>query len=280
MEARARRELEILPEGYTELFDSAMEVWRADDRVRAVWLGGAFGRGAGDRAADLDFIVAVRDEDHGSFAAAWHEWLATITPTLLARPIPPPGSFYSLTPGCLRMDVVVERVSDLPATTFRRRMAVLDRDGLDALVPAPADRGPSREAIASLIEEFLRQAVNFPTVVHRDDPLLGVVAITGQHQMLYRLYVEANRPMPDMGLKQWSVKLTPAQRRVLEDLPLPVCEREAVRSAWRSSVSTFIREARPIAARHGVEWPEALEQGLRDWLQRELGMDLCAQAED
>jgi hypothetical protein len=94
-------------------------------------------------------------------------------------------SFYSLTPSCLRMDVVVEPVSTLPSTAFRRRVVVVDRDGLDALVPALADPGPDPKVIAFLVEEFLRQAVNFPAVIHRNDPLSGVVAITGQRQMLY-----------------------------------------------------------------------------------------------
>src|SRR5215471_9277602 len=227
MEEGVRGDLRVLPDGYLELFDRAIEVCRSDDRVRAVWLGGAFGRGAGDRAADLDLILAVRDSDHDPFASEWREWLAGITPTLVARPIPPQGSFYSLTPTCLRLDVVVERASDVPSTGFRRRTVVFDRDGLDTRVPPPEDARPNPETIAWLIEEFLRQAVNYPAVVHRDDPLLGVVAITGQHQMLYHLYVEANRPMPDMGLKQWSAKLRPAQREVLEGLPLPACEQEA-----------------------------------------------------
>lgn len=269
-----RRALEVLPEGYLALFDRAVQVWQEDDRVRAVWLGGAFGRRAGDRAADLDFIISVRDSDFETFAASWQDWLAEITPTLVARPIPPPGSFYSLTPNCLRMDVVVEPVTGLPSTSFRRRIVVLDRDGLDAQVPDPVDPGPNSKVIAFLIEEFLRQAVNFPTVIHRNDPLLGMVAVTGHRQMLYDLYVEANKPMPAMGPKQWSVKLTPDQRRVLEALPLPACELQALKQAWVTSVTTFIREARPIAEGNSVDWPVALEHALRDWLQRELRIDL------
>jgi hypothetical protein len=80
--------------------------------------------------------------------------------------------------------------------------------------------------------------------------------------------------MPAMGPKQWSVKLTPDQRRVLESLPLPVCEPGAVKEAWATSVAPFVREARPMAERNSVARPAALEGALRDWLQRELGIEL------
>jgi hypothetical protein len=53
-----------------------------------------------------------------SSTGCWREWLATITPTLLAQELPfARGSFYSTTTGCERLDVVSEPVSKVANVT-------------------------------------------------------------------------------------------------------------------------------------------------------------------
>jgi hypothetical protein len=73
------------------------------------------------RRSDLDLSVAVRDADFEEFAGQWRDWLAAITPTVVARPIGP-GSFYCLTPTGERLDVISCSVSTVPdtPTTLRR----------------------------------------------------------------------------------------------------------------------------------------------------------------
>src|SRR5690606_30329226 len=119
--------LDVLPTGYRQLFDRLLAVCRADERIRGVWLTGSLARGVADAGSDLDVVVAVRDADVAGFAEHWREWLAGIIPTVLARPLPfAPGSFFSLTPECLRLDVVVEAVSAVPDSNIRFRSVVLD----------------------------------------------------------------------------------------------------------------------------------------------------------
>jgi hypothetical protein len=252
------------------LYDRAIEVFAADDRVRAVWLHGACGRGAADAGSDLDLSVAVRDADFDAFADEWRDWLAAITPTVVARPIGP-GSFYCLTPTCERLDVISSRVSAVPdtGTTLRRRVAVLDKDNLDALVPAPDDPGPDPDRIAWLIEETLRIQANWPVVHVRQDWLLGQAGVQSMHLMLYELFTEANKPMPGMGPKQWSTKLTAPQRTILASLPIPTADQAAVDHAREVAIAVFLREARPIAAATAVPWPTALETAVRDYLATE-----------
>jgi hypothetical protein len=267
--------LTALPAAYGPLFDRALAVLGADERVRAIWLAGALGRGAADAASDLDLAIAVRDEDFEAFAGEWREWLASISPTLVARELPGrPGSFYALTPACERFDVVTERVTELGTGTSGARLPVLDPDGLHARLPAPAGRPPSPARIAWLIEECLRQAANFPTVTVRDDWLLGVVAVQEVHLLLYQLFVESNQPLQPMGPKQWSTKLTPEQRAVLAALPVPQPRPESVLPAREAAQRAFIEQARPIADRCGVPWPEELEAAVRDFLRRELDLPL------
>ncbi|HYW24605.1 MAG TPA: hypothetical protein VE953_10595 [Terriglobales bacterium] len=273
-EVRRPEGLAALPAAYGPLFDRAVAVLGADERVRGIWVAGALGRGGADAASDLDLAIAVRDEDFDAFAGGWREWLAAITPALVARELPGRrGSFYALTPTCERFDVVTERVSDLGSVPGAR-LPVLDRDGLHAQLPAPAPRHPDPAQIADLIEECLRQAANFPTVTVRDDWLLGVVAVQEVHLLLYRLYVESNQPVPPMGAKQWSAKLTPQQRAVLTALPVPQPRRESVLAARAAATRVFIEQARPIAERCGAGWPAELEAAVRDYLRRELGLPL------
>ncbi|HEU4947917.1 MAG TPA: hypothetical protein VFT31_12250 [Kribbella sp.] len=262
------RELAALPEGYGPLFERAVAVFEADDRVRGMWLHGAIARGAADGGSDLDISIAVADQRFEEFCGAWEVWLSAITPTLTARPIGP-GSFYALTPTCERFDVIAEQVSQWEATPLSRRLVVFDKDGLDAAIPAPLDPHPDQGTISFLIEETLRQAANFPVVLVRQDWLLGVIAVQQVQLFLYQLFAEANKPAPPTGPKQWSSKLTPEQRQVLESLPVAAPDEQSVKAAREATFMVFFRNAPRIAERCGVTWPSDLEWAVRAYLERE-----------
>src|SRR5215510_5479309 len=160
----------VFPPGYRSLLTSARERFERDDRVRGMWLHGAIARGALDSGSDLDIDIAVRDDEFEAYASGWAEWLSEITPTVSAVAIPGmPGSFYALTPTCERVDVITERVSAIPTSSLTRRLTVFDRDGLTDLVPEPVDPPPDRRLMRHYIDETLRQAANFNTVVVRRD---------------------------------------------------------------------------------------------------------------
>jgi hypothetical protein len=257
--------LAALPPAYGPLFSRASALFAADDRVRAMWVHGAMAREAADAGSDLDVSLAVRDSDFGSFAAEWRTWLAQITPTLTASKITD-GSFYALTTTCERFDVISEPVSKLPGTAIKRRILVFDKDDLDQLIPPPADPPPSAATIAYAIEETLRQAANFPAVIVRMDWLLGVVAVQQVQSFLYQLFAESNKPMPPSGPKQWSSKLTPRQRRLLEALPVAAPTEASVKDARWAAFTLFFEEAPAIALSNGVPWPDELEAGVRAYL--------------
>lgn len=268
--------LDPLPAGYHTLFARLLAVVEPDARIRAMWLSGSLARGVADAGSDLDVILAVRDDDFADFAASWREWLTGVTPTLIARPLPhAAGCFYSTTPECLRLDVVTEPVAGLPDTPHRRRLVVLDRDDLDAAVPDPAPMpGPDRERMTFLVEEFLRQLAMFPAVVlARGDLLCGTVGVQQAQTMLYQLFVEANQPQPPMGVKQWSAKLTPDQRAVLEALPGPSPQLALLVAAMRATVAAWRTAGRSTLEAHGVAWPVELDRAAVDYFDSELGDD-------
>ncbi|MFI5314988.1 MAG: nucleotidyltransferase domain-containing protein [Myxococcota bacterium] len=268
--------LDVLPPGYRALFDRAAAVLASDSRVRALWVSGSLARGDADPHSDLDLLAAVADADFDAFAAGWLERLAEITPTVLARPIPfLPGSFYSLTPTCERLDVVIEKVSRVPASFFRTRQVVFDRDGLDAQVPAPAPpAGPDRAKVETAIEEPLRYLALLPAVLGRGELLLAQEGYGHMRRRISEVFLEANAPLPTTGVKHWRDKLLPEQYAVLEALPWPAANREALIAANVEIARALLRHARPVAEKLGVAWPEALERAVRAHLLRELGIEI------
>jgi hypothetical protein len=275
--ATAAEALAPLPAGYLQLYEKVLGAARADDRIRALWLGGSLGRGVADAGSDLDIVLAVADVSFAGFAAGWRDWLAAVTPTVLARELPRlPGSWYSLTPDCLRLDVVTERAGAASPAQLGGRLLVLDKDGTaagPAEVPAPGP-GPDPARIAGITEEFLRQQANFaPAVVDRSDWLLGVVAVHTVQLQLYELFVASNQPLPPMGIKQWSARLTAAQRRVLGQLPAPAADHDSVIAAMRSAAAAFRRAAAEIHAASGIAWPERLDAAVRAYQHGALGWD-------
>jgi Nucleotidyltransferase domain len=272
----AEEALRPLPAGYRELYEKVLRAASADDRVRALWLSGSLARGVADAGSDLDIIIAVGSDDFAGFTAGWREWLTAITPTVLARELPRlPGSWHCLTPECLRLDIVTER-SGSPTPVLRTRLLILDKDGTAAAPDDEPDPGPGPDParIAGLTEEFLRQQAIFPAaVVGRNDWLLGVDAVQNVHLMLYELFVAANQPLPPMGLKQWSAKLTAGQRRVLTELRLPAAGRDSVIDAMRAAAWAYRQAAAGIHAANGVEWPGELDAAVTRYQQATLGWD-------
>jgi hypothetical protein len=257
----------VLPAGYRVLLGNARRILEADERVRGMWLHGAIARGALDASSDLDVDIAVSDESFDEFTSRWVEWLADITPSVSAVPIPGmPGSFYALTPTCERLDVISERVSAIPTSTLTRRLAVFDRDGLSALVPEPADPLPDAQLMRAYIEEMLRQAANFLTVIVRNDWLLGVVAVHQMHQYLYLLFSESNKPQPPTGPKQWSFKLSDRHRALLEALPVPQPDLASIIEARQAALALLLSEGRTVADQHDVDWPEELADAVLRYL--------------
>lgn len=279
--------LRPLPAGYHRLAARVVAAAEGDARIRALWLSGSLGRGVADAGSDLDVVVALEPAAFDDFAATWRDWLAGITPTLLARDLPRlPGSFYSVTAECLRLDVVAERAGTASAGALALRLLILDKDGRAGLTAAataaataqaaPAARAatpvPDPAKLAELTEEFLRQLTIFPAaVVAREDWLLGVVGVQHIQMLLYQLFVESNQPLPPMGVKQWSAKLTTGQRAVCAGLPSPAASREAVLTAMRAAAAAFRQAARDILAARQIPWPAGFDQAVRRYWLAELG---------
>jgi len=206
-----------VPPGYSGILDRSIETFGADQRVRAAWVHGSVARGEADEVSDLDVIVAVADDELPDFAAGWRERLEQITPTVMARPsFGTSGSWLAVTPTAQRFDLWVESVSRVATSPVSDRHLLFDRDGVaDRVPPRPPTPPTSPEKMQALARQFHAAA----SVARVADELLMVQVIWTLRWILYTAYVESNRPLPALGLKQWSAKLTDAQQETFAGLP-------------------------------------------------------------
>jgi hypothetical protein len=242
-----------LEPGYDALLARVVETLEADQRVRALWLAGSVGRGVADAGSDLDLVVTVSSVDPFADPAVWG-----VLEPVVTTPIPGlPGCFAFTTQEGLRVDVVLETPAGLAESPYTRRVRVFDRDGLEPPEPREASDGPDVERMQAIVTELHRQAAIFPAaVVARGDWLLGQVAVHNYGLMLYDLFVEANRPLPAVGLKQWTRKLTEPQREVLAGLVPPTADRDAVVAGMVEVVGAIARHGRAALESAGGTWPD------------------------
>lgn len=280
---RASRRVETaiapLPPGYADVLDRVVDALSADPRVVALWLGGSLGRGVADAGSDLDLIVTIDDTAHDAFVSAGTESWPFLDPVISYEMPGLPGSFALTTADGLRVDVVLEQAADISRTPYRHRVPVFDRRTDRVAVPAADGRsdGPDAARMAAIALEFARQLAIFPdAVVARQDWLLGQEAVHNYRAFLYQLYVESNAPLPPMGVKQWSAKLTPAQRDRLASLTAPAAEEAAVIDAMREVQRVLRTEGRELVEAAGGVWPEAaVRAGLARWTARGLDAGLA-----
>jgi hypothetical protein len=242
-----------LEPGYDALLARVVEVLEPDPRVRALWLAGSVGRGVADAGSDLDLVVTVSSPAEFADASVW----AALDP-VITTPIPGmPGCFAFTTREGLRVDVVLESPTDVAGSPYTRRIVVFDRDGLPPPPVVEDTAGPDVTRMTAIVTEFMRQAAIFPAaVVAREDWLLGQVAVHNYRLMLYDLFVESNRPLPAMGIKQWSSKLTLQQRQVLNGLASPASDHDAVVAAMVSVVEAITSRGRAALESAGGVWPD------------------------
>lgn len=240
-----------LPPGYGGLLDRAVTVFGSDPRVRAAWVHGSVARGDADEVSDLDVIIAVRDEDIPEFATGWRDRLDEITPTVMARPsFGRVGNWLVITPTCQRFDLWVEPASRIASSPVRDRHLLFDRDDLADLVPPPAPpAAPSKDKQRELVRQFTAAA----SVARVADDLLMLQVIWILRGILYNACVESNRPLPPTGLKQWSAKLTEAQRHTF--MALPTSGDPAPIAAALESILGKLPERLPPPVLEAVVWP-------------------------
>jgi hypothetical protein len=141
--------------------------------------------------------------------------------------------------------------------------------------PHPPRQDAPIPAIEPLIVEFLRVLGLAPVAFGREEWLVVQQGIELLRNMLIELIrAEQGVSRADRGAKRLNEFLTAEQRALLEGLDPPATRREALLAANGTLARLFLARARPLAARAGVPWPEALEAATRKHLETELGLEI------
>ena len=254
-----------LEPGYGGLLARLASALERDERVRALWLAGSVGRGVADAGSDLDVVATVTSVQDFVDPTSW-----SVLDPLITTAIPGmPGCFAFTTRDALRVDVVLETPADLAETSYRSRIRVFDHDGLALPAATNAEPGPDPDRMQAIVVEMLRQAAIFPAaVVAREDWLLGQQAVHNYGVMLYQLFVESNAPLPPMGVKQWSSRLTEEQRRILTELVPPRARRDDVIVAMRAMRTTICTHGRAVLEASGGVWPAVADEAMHAYWRR------------
>src|SRR5699024_6092148 len=110
-----------------------------------------------------------------------------------------------------------------------------------------------------MAEAFWRIQSIFPAMLDgRRDLLCAQSGVRIGTQLLYDLFVESNQPLPPMGVKQFTARLTAGQAEALRSLPDAPADREKLIMATRALCVAMATLGRDAAARTGASYPEAL----------------------
>ncbi|HEV2369827.1 MAG TPA: hypothetical protein VGR90_08115, partial [Acidimicrobiales bacterium] len=173
----------------------------------------------------------------------------------------------SVIPDGRRLDIVIEKESEVGRSPHRNRVAMLDPDGLSGSVPpAPGKTGPDANGVDWRLKGLFRAMCLIEVLVAREDWLLGVQGCALMQRTLADLYAAANGATSPNGVKHYSSRLTSAQKAVLEALPPIAATREAV-IAGHCAILDAVASTVPALTDHlAVTWPSSLEQTARTQL--------------
>ena len=218
--------LDVIDHRFTALYERAVAVLGADDRVESVAISGSVGAGTADEWSDLDLQVVARVDGYDDFLRDWPDWLAAITPTVFARTPIAPFIINAVTTDGLTLDLAVykgEAVEFQPATTYivGQLSSMRFTDIADALEYAVA-------------EQLRGLAGPFISLVQRGEHLRHLTGVPHLIGLLTTVFLaEADAPSPLS--KHWNETFTPEQRAAVASLPAV----SATRAASSSSGSAW-----------------------------------------
>jgi predicted nucleotidyltransferase len=260
-----------------ELIQSVIDVLQADDRVRATWLSGSLGRGAGDRYSDVDLVAVVAEENRAGFVAEWDGIVATIAPVVLTNRLNFGAStvFNHVTADWLRFDVAVVTPASLDRYTASAVRVLFDKDDLySGLRLAGEPLAPSGPRVEGLTKEFMRVLGLLPVVLGREEYAVGASGSGLVRALLIQLMTEDVAVADRGGAMHLRGLLPDAQLAAINDLPPILATRESAIAVHMAVARLFLPLARDLSERTGAPWPDALESALRAHLDSELGLKL------
>jgi hypothetical protein len=245
--------------------------------VRAIWLGGSFAAGSADLYSDVDLRIAVAPDRLTAWRAP--EWrtilnqdpigatfLAFGENALLHHIVLEDGTIFDFFVQSTQHDNPEPAIKVLACgdEAFGERLAKFQRS-------APVQSPPVEAlTLSQALVDFWISSHKHRKVLGRDLFLVAVVGIQLERMMLLRLW-HAFRTGCEMGGRPTIHGLTAATREIERDtrrqalqiVGMPLRDYDEIVAAIETARDEVARVGRQLAAREGFDYPQRLEQVVR-----------------
>ncbi len=246
----------------------------ADNRIKAAWLEGSFGRGNPDRYSDLDFHFLLGENDLPPFKADIELWLSTIRPLVLCTLLFDGRMVNALTHDGLRIDIwfhtedIVTIDSSKAQVVFNRGDYIRFRQGTARIDPLAVAQRLERQT-----KEFWRCIALLPSVVGRNELITAFLGLTVETNLVTDLILTGYGIARDRGVKNLNQFLPPDMRQAIEAaLARHGLSPTSLTKAHLGLARIVQQQGRLIADKHQYAYPNRLEEAVLNYVSSELAL--------
>jgi len=255
---------------------SIVEPLAAEPAVAALFLTGSHGNNTADAYSDIDLLAIAPAEAHTAVAELWRSGIERVGEVVFTDERRERGVLLNVvTAQWLRVDLMILAAADVTGRSRQGLTPIFDHiafyDALPEMLP-PA--GPDAVRVGWIVNEFLRVLGLLPVGLGRGELVMCVKGADLLRDLLIELMLE-DCPLPDRGgALHLSRLLRQEEMALLEGLPYPRPEREAIVAAHRALAEAFLPRAKRLAATSDVAWPHRFEMATRQHLEAMVGLAL------
>lgn len=249
-----------------------------NDHIRALFLGGSFGKGEADEYSDIDLIAIVAKDNQSAFTSTWKATLEDITPVVFWNEMPERENlFNAITDQWQRIDLITIDPEALKYRSQDGLKPLFDKDNLFDTAPKTIPwTGTNKGYVTYLISEFIRMLGLLAVGVGRKEYLGCVAGVGMMYMLLFNLLKEEVEQSDKGGMLAWSRLFSKQQLDLLAGIPAAPPERQSIIDANLALAKAFLPRARKMAERLDIDWPRDFEDATWDYLNRELGIEKSA----
>lgn len=239
--------------------DDVRRAVQGDDRIRAAWLEGSFGRGDADAYSDVDLHLLLDPSHETGFRAGAEQWLTAIRRLVLYRLLFDGRMINAMTDDALRIDLWLHAGA---STGVRRDRIVALKEAPGVLQSQPALRAEAAppERLGATITEFWRCIAMMPVFIGRDERLVGLMGLNVEQGLAVDILCDGYGIVRDAGVKKLNPFLPVDLRHELEAaLDLQGLTIAGLAAAHLRLAALIKHHGRVVAARHHIPYPGAVE---------------------
>lgn len=248
--------------------------FEADDRIKAAWLEGSFGRGNADRYSDLDIHLLLAQDYVEAFRTNAETWLSTLVPLVLFNVLFDGKMINALTENGLRIDLWLHAGDTI--TLIEGKVSVLV-DKMHCVrwkqSTTTTDSAIDLQALEQQTKEFWRCIALLPSGVGRNELITCFTGLSVQTNLLVNIILAGYGITRDRGVKNLNQFLPPDTRQALEGaLSMNELTRVSLVHAHLDLARIMQQHGPIIAAKHGYAYPAELEVAVLRYVRQELAL--------